>query len=472
MEIPKSLQSTWNEVSKDNKITKQEYEKLLNAAAPNKKNDEFDNEEVEFLSKVKDSVDAKGFVAGNVPDEFKSETAVPAGKTPASTSKEQSFEFIGNVGNASDAWSKKHPGKPFPKSQMYYITKDGNLVSQAKVNETAKKDPNYFSKLNLKGASAVFVPNLKASEADNYKLQNNKIVSKTQDTEEVKDPSKPVSFVEDEEQKTPETDKKESTEKTKDGSETSTENKTDKDKTNDANKLPAVPETLKAKWDEVSKDGQIDVKDYKSLLQAATPNNKSSELTRDEVKFLMAVKKNVSDGKGVYKLNDKAPVDTDTSKVKPEKFNPGEVPDTLKETWKKISADGSISKADYSELIKATAPTGKDDEIDEKEAAFLSKLKEKFGDKESVEVEVPKKAEENKPQPQPQPEPQKVKIPSTLQSIWEQLTKDKDVTVDDLNALIKAAMPTGKDEEMDAEERKFITDLTNKMIQGNGVLKM
>ena len=65
-----------------------------------------------------------------------------------------------------------------------------------------------------------------------------------------------------------------------------------------------------------------------------------------------------------------------------------------------------------------------------------------------------------------------IKIPSTLESIWNQVSKDKEVTVEDLNALIKAAMPTGKSEELDDDERKFINDLTRKMIDGNGTLKM
>lgn len=253
MEIPKSLQSVWTEAIKDNKVTKEEYSKLLSAASPNKKNEEFDNEEIEFLSTVKQEIDKKGFNVGNIPDQFKSQS----------------------------------PTKP-------------------------SKTPN----------------------------------------------AEPISFVESEDSPAASTNSTEATEKPEKDS------------------LPSVPDSIKQKWNELSKDGEIDKKDYQQLLTAAAPNSSSKELTKSEYTFLKALRGKIEEGSGVYKTSTPESIELKTEKS--DKFNPGKVPDTLKETWKKVSADGKISKDDYNQLINATAPTGKDDEIDENEAGFLMKLKEQL----------------------------------------------------------------------------------------------
>jgi hypothetical protein len=53
MEIPKSLKATWDVVSKDNKIDKEDYQKLLDTAAPTGKNGEFEDDEIAFLASLK-----------------------------------------------------------------------------------------------------------------------------------------------------------------------------------------------------------------------------------------------------------------------------------------------------------------------------------------------------------------------------------------------------------------------------------
>jgi hypothetical protein len=523
MEIPKSLQTVWNDVSKDNKITKQEYQNLVDAASPNKSDDEFDKEEIAFLSKLKGDLGNKNSIS--ISDEFKSQTKV-SNTSGESSQKDFSFEVVGNVGNASNSWAKKYPNKPFPRNQMFYVTKDGNLVSQAKINESAKKDPNYFSNLGLKGASAVFIPNMNSKDSENFKLQNNKIVSKN--------PSEPakttenVSFVDESEghnnylsaqnlinehsksfqalNRNPELENKANNQMKYQVSSLSNSglldlkeqmksvsygksnvgvyhslnniiseeiNKRGLDKTNTEVKtqptdLPPLPDSLKPQWDELSKDGEITPDDYSKLIVAATPNNNKSEVSPDEFKFLMAIKNKIKEGNGTYKLDNK-------SEIKPEqqvstKFSPKVIPDSIKETWNKVSADGKITKADYNEIIKAAAPNGKDEELEPSEVEFLKSLKEKFTDSvEVVDVEVIK-PQENKPEVKT--ETSGVKIPSTLESIWKQISQDKEITVDDLDALIKAAKPNGKDDELDADEIKFISDLTKKMIDGNGVARL
>lgn len=65
------------------------------------------------------------------------------------------------------------------------------------------------------------------------------------------------------------------------------------------------------------------------------------------------------------------------------------VPTSLKPTWDKVSKDGNISDKDYGALLKAAAPTGKNEEIALDEEKFLKNLKnniEKSNSKEGVSV--------------------------------------------------------------------------------------
>lgn len=54
--VPSTLKDVWKEVSKDNKIDKNEYQTLLKAAAPNSKNSEFSEEEVSFLKDLRNEL--------------------------------------------------------------------------------------------------------------------------------------------------------------------------------------------------------------------------------------------------------------------------------------------------------------------------------------------------------------------------------------------------------------------------------
>lgn len=628
MEIPKSIQPVWAEAIKDNKITKDELGKICDAASPNRQNKDFDDEEINFISTLGESIKKKGYVEGNIPDEFKPQDASQqaVSGTSANTSaanKEQSFDFIGKVGNASNSWAKKHPGKSFPRNQIFYVTKEGNLVSQSKLNETSKKDPNYIQTLGLKGASALFIPGLRSADADNFKLQNNKIVDKNQEVAKPQNkPSTPVTFVDENEEATPTTENQNppnpenvpaktpptSTPENTPAKQSEipvepesnpeaapnpspknqpTENApsvvTPQTTPESNNGLPPIPEKLKAKWEELSKDGEINVSDLQQLLVAG----QTGGLKRNEFNFLTALKTNIVDGKGTYKLPGKETQPTPQPASQSTKFNPGQVPDTLKETWQKVSADGKITRDDYKQLIKAAAPTNSGKELDDNEAKFLAGIKERIANNESIDIETGSSAavqsSESKvdiaqaktlinkyssafiPNPanatkRPQTEKlisddiaklsssdlqslktqlaaipdnnldggghdgakatllakvnielgkrnsekptaqglinkhsdafQEVKkregdstapttqqqtttevnVPSTLKKVWGEVAKNGVVSVDDLNALIKEAKANG--EELDVAEKKFLDDLTSKIIQGNGSLKL
>lgn len=62
--VPQSLQKVWNKVNADGKITPEEFEKLVKAAAPNKTNEEFSEDELEFLVKVKQNIEKQDAQSG------------------------------------------------------------------------------------------------------------------------------------------------------------------------------------------------------------------------------------------------------------------------------------------------------------------------------------------------------------------------------------------------------------------------
>lgn len=57
MEIPKSLQSAWNEVKKDGNVNQSDFNKLVKAASPEKLSKDFNKEEVSFLANIKNELD-------------------------------------------------------------------------------------------------------------------------------------------------------------------------------------------------------------------------------------------------------------------------------------------------------------------------------------------------------------------------------------------------------------------------------
>lgn len=453
MNIPNSLQSTWNSVIKDNKITREEYQKLVNAAAPNKQDSEFDKSEIDFLGKVRDSIGDKSSIS--VPSQFKTQikTQKPSTSTSATSSsssqKEMSFEFIGNVGNASSAWAKKHPNKPFPRNQIFYVTKDGNLISQSKINETAKKDPNYFNTLGLKGASTLYIPNLNSKDASNFKLQNNKIVNKSSTQSQTPTPvSNNISFVDE-------------------------NNTTKTNKFNPGN----IPSSLKDEWEKVSSDGKINHDDYNSLIKAAAPNIDDSELTDDELTFLTSLKNQFTDGVTellLDKSTSTAPSTTQNSEVTVQ-----DIPATPQQPKQEVtsSVDAKPTQSDISNTNKVNSPTTSN--ISEGTTVQNATMTE-----EEVKDDKPQNAEttvqnSSDTKTNPMPSSSQVtsgladigKIPESVKVLWDDLSKDKEITPDDLEKIIKATKPTGKNSDIDSEEVTFITNLIRKMIDGNGTAK-
>lgn len=56
-----------------------------------------------------------------------------------------------------------------------------------------------------------------------------------------------------------------------------------------------------------------------------------------------------------------------------------------------------------------------------------------------------------------------MQIPNSLQNVWKEVSQDKNITIDDYKQIVKTAMPNGLDEELDAEESKFINNLSSEL---------
>lgn len=450
MEIPRSLQSTWKEVIKDNKITRQEFQKLKDAAAPNKKDEELDKAEINFLGKLVSSIGDKSSIS--VPSQFKSQNTVKKPDTttnkntnvksrttstqPISSSnqsnKDISFESIGNAGNAKSTWAQQHPGKPFPRNQIFYVTKDGNLISQTKVNETAKKDPNYFNTLGLKSSTALFIPNLRHQDANNFKLENNKIVSKN--NTQVNQPAKTnnISFVDESETK------------------------------NNFNP-GTIPESLKSEWQKISSDGKINYDDFNNLVKAAAPSGNDADLTPEKLSFLNNLRKEFDKGLKEVKVDKPSDNTTKTESTNTSTTTVNDITATPQQnTTNKTSNDTTSANQQSNVTTKSDNDSTTATTETNKESSQESDI-------------APTAQPDNKPvtnNEQPVSSLSNIgKVPDSVKSLWDDLSKDKEISPDDLEKLIKAAKPTGKNSEIEPEELTFITNLIQKMIDGNGTAK-
>lgn len=132
------------------------------------------------------------------------------------------------------------------------------------------------------------------------------------------------------------------------------------------------------------------------------------------------------------------------------------VPESLKETWNKASSDGKITKKEYSELVKTAAPMGENKEFDSQELEFLSSLKEKFGNSDSIPVNKKGTADTN------------IKfidseIPNSVKKEYKEAIKDSKVSEKEYSKILKAAAPNSLDSELCDKEVKFLSKLKNKI---------
>ncbi len=195
--IPPTLKQVWKEVSRDGKITSDDFAKLSAAAAPNKLNKEFDEDEIKFLSSLKNLLDQNGGVINIVPG---SET-------------KENFKGLEVPDTLKDAWNK------VSKDQKITANDYNSLVHAAAPNgddtELDDKEMNF----------------LKALRAEMDKSPN-MVINLNPSQEKVSELGLPEKVI-------------------------------------DVKDLIDVPPSLKQAWNEVSKDGSISSSDYQKLLKTA-----------------------------------------------------------------------------------------------------------------------------------------------------------------------------------------------------------
>jgi hypothetical protein len=253
--IPETLKSTWNELTADGKLTKADHELLVKAAAPNMKNSEFDDSELEFLATIKEM-----FEKNNV-DELEIQKPEVKSKPQQTTAKKETT-------SSSNVTSDDGIPKTL-KSTWDKITADGKLT---------KAD----YELLVKAAS----PNMKNNEFDDSELEflatikemfeKNKVDELDVQKPEVK--SKPQQTVN-----------------------TKTTTKPSSPSISAKNFSP--PETLKAAWSKAISDGKVNDADFETLMKAASPNKKNVEFENDEIEFLADLKEKIKASGGTLNIS-------------------------------------------------------------------------------------------------------------------------------------------------------------------------
>lgn len=223
-----------------------------------------------------------------------------------------------------------------------------------------------------------------------------------------------------------------------------------------------VPETLRSTWDEITKKGKVTIDDYSKLLNAASPNKRNDEFDDGELGFLNTLNKALSENNGEIKL--------EGSENKAEEKSNSGIPKTLEKTWNEVTANGKLNLEGYEKLLKAASPSEKDEEFSEDEIAFLkdinAKLKENNG-----EIILNQTAKVDKPKEEPSKTPSDG-IPDSLRSVWNDVTKDGKITIQDYEKILKAASPNKKDEEFSQDEINLLKKLKQALDANNGVVNL
>ena len=257
--VPDSLKTKWNEVTADGKLSKSDYDKLIEAAAPNKKNEEFDDSELKFLAGFK--------------EKFKGTNEIEVEKPSVETAQNESSEQPQSIEDSIPASLK---------SAWKTVTADGKLT---------KSD---YQKL-VDAAS----PNKKNTEFDNSELEFLATVKDMFDKNKVDELDVAKPQVANKPAAKPQTQQV-----------TNQKPVSKPTQTTDNNPSPksqqvfsfTPPQSLKAAWDKISADGKITSDDYAKLISAAAPGKQNSEFENDEIEFLADLKKKLSASNNVISV--------------------------------------------------------------------------------------------------------------------------------------------------------------------------
>jgi len=162
MEIPKSLENIWNKVSSDGFITKEDYNAILNEAAPNKLPEEIDGQEEKFLETLHTKL-TKDISKGKVPVSeiiFENDTQENKVEENANNNKKEKNNKVDNTNNIKQNNQVSN--------NKYSIDIPIPDTLKAVWNEVSKKgviNADDFEKIKLAAA-----PNKKNAEFDNDEI--------------------------------------------------------------------------------------------------------------------------------------------------------------------------------------------------------------------------------------------------------------------------------------------------------------
>ncbi|RYY00626.1 hypothetical protein EON78_00625, partial [bacterium] len=361
MEIPKSLNSVWKNVSQDKVITKQDYELLVKAAAPTGKDEEVDKSEIDFLTKLKSDLEKTGSSKGSIPIEGLNFTE----PTPSKVIKESD---IGDVPDSlKQSWSK--------------AIEDGNIDQDEYKFLLSVAAPNWSDE-ELDPKEKAFLGNLQALLKDSG---NGVTIAKS---EPVKSTSAP--------EKSPETAQAVTTEapevENKGGEAPPAVAKADTETEESLNALNEVNNILEGLGDDPdfaplktivtqrlanSTSAKQFSKDVNDIVSAVEPGKASEAKAKLQTLYdgLPAGVKANPEITNIY-THAKGTIDSQANKKPSAPVS--NVPESLKATWDKITSDGKVDSNEYAELLKAASPTGKNEEFDDNELNLLKDVKAKL----------------------------------------------------------------------------------------------
>lgn len=469
MEIPKSLQSVWNDVTKDGEIDAADFEKLKDAAAPNKTDAEFDETEVKFLRSLHSDLQKSGGVKGKIPVDGVNFTPTEPPKPVVTESKSITVDLKEVPTSLKDVWTK--------------VTSDQELN-------------RYDYEMLISAAS----PNYDDAEidADELKfLENVRQTLGSQKSIEVKKPAPPPP---------PEV---KPTENTGNQSKLLDLNKYTNNLNSDLQRLKSVQSILGVMDDPATNDlnllvarriekslsSQQFIDTLTSAVAKANPNDLVSlQSTRNELlnahnnladnlkgnqqleKFYQEAMSSVDNA--IRELQPKAQGNTQpkvaNSPTPSQNQTTGQdgVPESLRATWNEVSADNHISDNDFEKLLQAASPTQRNAEFSDDELEFLANVK-------TIMDEVkdnPDAVDWNKqsaPVSNSQPSNNADDgIPASLRQAWSAAIADETLDKNDYAKLMQAAAPKGQNQEFDDQELEFLANIRQVLEENGGAVKI
>jgi len=467
VEIPKSLADTWKSVSSDGTINSADFEKLKQAAAPNKLDSEFSESELKFLQNLKSELEQKGGTKGTIPAD--------------------SIRFAGSGEVSVSLANLKIPESL--KSTWERVATDGKLSKDDYRELVHAASPNFAdSELSTEEQAFLkkFKDNFSANDVEEIKL----VTPEVKNQEQIKSTEKPKNEV---------PVKNSSLSK-------NFQNKIDSDfselnqvktlldlvsddpdmaklKTIVEQKLGNFPDLNKYSYNvnAILKNTEIDnvkslqiakaelEQEFKKLPESQRNDKQFKQVNSEAIQAVETALKELN--KNIVQVPQKiTPKNSEQPKKENTSNNDG-VPETLRESWNSAISDGVLDVEDLEKLLFAAAPNKKNEEFSEQEHSFIKEVRDVI-QQNGGSVEVKK------------PDSGKVKvnestnsfvapaIPETVKSVWSKVTADGIINQADFEELLLAASPNKKNNEFDDQELELIASIRDALEKNNGEISL